>query len=418
MEPLNHLALIWAGTLVAVVAARATRLTPVLYYLAVGAVLVNLGWLPETSHPFIRGFAEVGIIVVMLALGFEENTSDFLNSVKRSWGIAFFGGLAPFLCAYFLAWYFWGNVNIALMSGLAMTATAVSLTMVSLRGEGLQRSPVATRIMTSAVIDDIAALALIAILVPVATGDRGLDAGEIATVVGKAALFFVAVSVIGAWIIPHESRGWFSRLPLVSRYGAKHVLSFGQGEFVTVTVLLFAVVVGLLGHTLGLHVAVGAYMAGLILKQEYFHERDEAGSYHDTKRIIDNIAFSWIGPVFFVVLGTRLVLDVDIFVSVIPETAVLTAGLFAAQVSSAGLAARFTGGLTLPAAVMVGLGMLGRAELAFVVMEIAYTDNAVLSREAFYTLMFTAFWLNVAVPVTIRLWRPIYERDREEVGAL
>ena len=159
-------------------------------------------------------------------------------------------------------------------------------------------------------------------------------------------------------------------------------------------------------------------MAGLILKQEYFHERDEAGSYHDTKRIIDNIAFSWIGPVFFVVLGTRLVLDVDIFVSVIPETAVLTAGLFAAQVSSAGLAARFTGGLTLPAAVMVGLGMLGRAELAFVVMEIAYTDNAVLSREAFYTLMFTAFWLNVAVPVTIRLWRPIYERDREEVGAL
>ena len=417
MEPLNHLALIWAGTLVAVIAARATRLTPVLYYLAVGSVLVNLGWLPETSHPFIRGFAEVGIIVVMLALGFEENTSDFLNSVKRSWGIAFFGGLAPFLCAYFLAWYFWGDVNIALMCGLAMTATAVSLTMVSLRGEGLQRSPVATRIMTSAVIDDIAALALIAVLVPVATGDEGLNAGDIALVAGKAALFFMAVSVIGAWIIPHESRGWFSRLPLVSRYGAKHVLSFGRGEFVTVTVLLFALVVGLLGHALGLHVAVGAYMAGLILKQEYFHERDEAGSYQDTKRIIDNIAFSWIGPVFFVVLGTRLVLDVDIFLSVIPETAVLTVGLFAAQVSSAGLAARFTGGLTLPAAVMVGLGMLGRAELAFVVMEIAYIQNAVLNREAFYTLMFAAFWLNVAVPVTIRLWRPYYERSREAAGA-
>jgi Kef-type K+ transport system membrane component KefB len=417
MEPLNHLALIWAGTLVAVIAARATRLTPVLYYLAVGSVLVNLGWLPETSHPFIRGFAEVGIIVVMLALGFEENTSDFLNSVKRSWGIAFFGGLAPFLCAYFLAWYFWGDVNIALMCGLAMTATAVSLTMVSLRGEGLQRSPVATRIMTSAVIDDIAALALMAVLVPVATGDEGLNAGDIALVAGKAALFFMAVSVIGAWIIPHESRGWFSRLPLVSRYGAKHVLSFGRGEFVTVMVLLFALVVGLLGHALGLHVAVGAYMAGLILKQEYFHERDEAGSYQDTKRIIDNIAFSWIGPVFFVVLGTRLVLDVDIFLSVIPETAVLTVGLFAAQVSSAGLAARFTGGLTLPAAVMVGLGMLGRAELAFVVMEIAYIQNAVLNREAFYTLMFAAFWLNVAVPVTIRLWRPYYERSREAAGA-
>ena len=40
--------------------------------------------------------------------------------------------------------------------------------------------------------------------------------------------------------------------------------------------------------------------------------------------------------------------------------------------------------------------MLGRAELAFVVMDIAYVQNPILSTEAFYTLMFTAFWLNVA----------------------
>jgi len=37
------------------------------------------------------------------------------------------------------------------MGVLAASATAVSLTMVSLREEGLQHSPVATRIMTSAV---------------------------------------------------------------------------------------------------------------------------------------------------------------------------------------------------------------------------------------------------------------------------
>lgn len=39
-------------------------------------------------------------------------------------------------------------------------------------------------------------------------------------------------------------------------------------------------------------------------------------------------------------------------------------------------------------------------------MDIAYVQNQILSREAFYTLMFTAFWLNVAVPVTIRFWKP------------
>jgi len=55
--------------------------------------------------------------------------------------------------------------------------------------------------------------------------------------------------------------------------------------------------------------------------------------------------------------------------------------------------------------------MLGRAELAFVVMDIAYVQNQILSREAFYTLMFSAFCLNVAVPVTIRLWKPYYTAE-------
>ncbi len=58
--------------------------------------------------------------------------------------------------------------------------------------------------------------------------------------------------------------------------------------------------------------------------------------------------------------------------------------------------------------------MLGRAELAFVVMDIAYVQNPVLSTEAFYTLMFTAFWLNVSVPISIRFWKPYYQHELQE----
>ena len=63
--------------------------------------------------------------------------------------------------------------------------------------------------------------------------------------------------------------------------------------------------------------------------------------------------------------------------------------------------------------IMVGIGMLGRAELAFVVMDIAYVQNQILNVQAFYTLMFTAFWLNVSVPILIRLWRSAYQRECE-----
>jgi len=47
MEALVQLALIWVGVLLAAYLARRTRLTPVLYFLAVGSLFVNVGLLPE-----------------------------------------------------------------------------------------------------------------------------------------------------------------------------------------------------------------------------------------------------------------------------------------------------------------------------------------------------------------------------------
>ena len=86
----------------------------------------------------------------------------------------------------------------------------------------------------------------------------------------------------------------------------------------------------------------------------------------------------------------------------------LTIGLLVAQVASASLAARYTGGFNQAESIMIGFGMLGRAELAFVVIDIAYVQNNILPAEAFFTLMFTAFFLNIAVPISISLWKPYF----------
>jgi Kef-type K+ transport system membrane component KefB len=65
---------------------------------------------------FLRDFAEAGIIVTMFALGFEENSSKFVHSIKRSWGIAPFGAIVPFLVTYGVVIHFWGDKNTALMA--------------------------------------------------------------------------------------------------------------------------------------------------------------------------------------------------------------------------------------------------------------------------------------------------------------
>ena len=100
MEDLTSLAITWIAVFVAHFAAARTKLTPVLWFLALGCILVNLGILPEEPGIFMRDFAEIGIIVIMFALGFEENSSEFIKSIKRSWGIALFGAIAPFVVAY------------------------------------------------------------------------------------------------------------------------------------------------------------------------------------------------------------------------------------------------------------------------------------------------------------------------------
>ena len=419
MHPLAHLAVIWAAVFVAVVAAKKTRLTPVLFFLFMGFVLVNVGVLPEESDLFIREFAELGIIFIMFALGFEETTTDFMASIRKSWGIALFGAIGPFAISYLITDYIWNDPAISLMCALAMTATAVSLTMVSLRSEGLQHSVVATRVMTSAVIDDIGALVAVAILVPLATGEEAFTAGAALTTAAKAALFFIVVTVLGSWIFPHRLRGWVRRVPFLGRYGVMHILTFDEGRHATLAVLLLALVVGLIATYFGFHPAVGAYMAGLIIKEEYFQIKDKsrlvrktphtASVYAETKNIINKAAFSWFGPVFFVDLGAKIIFDIELLVGVLPYAAALLLGLFIVQVGSAGLAARYTGGMNFHQSLMIGFGMLGRAELAFVVMDIAYVQNQILTDEAFFTLMITAFCLNVAVPLTIRWWRPYYK---------
>ena len=196
-----------------------------------GALLTNLDFLPKEASPFITGIAEVGIILIMFALGFEESTSRFVKSVRKTWGIAFFGELVPFIVAYSVSLHYWNNNAIALLTGLCMTATAVSLTMVSLKEEGLGRSRAAIGIMTAAVLDDIASLALVAVLVPIATGAAELTVASLAIVMLQAIAFFALVTALSMWILPAgKDAGLFSKIPFLGSHGIQRIFRLRRWE--------------------------------------------------------------------------------------------------------------------------------------------------------------------------------------------
>ena len=417
MQDFNYLALIWCSVFVSYYLANKTHLPPLLFYLVMGSIMVTIGLLPEQATPFIAVLSEFGIILIMFALGFEENPTIFMRSIKRTWGIALFGALGPFWASYFCAIYFWHDTNIAILVGLAMAATTDSLSMAVLKHENLHLTKAATGIMTAAILDNAASLVFVAILIPLVSGQSELTIAGILLTSCKALLFFAVVLIFGLWIFPRpetHSYGWLRTL--LTPFGLHNVLAFSDGKVSTLAILTIAVIFAIMAHHFGLHPAVGAYMAGLIMHKEYFYrvdKKDTVSTYKKTRKIIDDVAFAWIGPIFFVNLGAKIVLDGEILLSIVDTTLVLTLAIMVAQILSAGIAARVTGSFNFKESVMIGFGMLGRAELTFVVMDIGYVHNDIFTTEVFYTLMFTAFALNISVPLFIKLWHHYYSSEKK-----
>jgi Kef-type K+ transport system membrane component KefB len=414
-DDLTYLLYFFIAAWLSSVISEFTGLSSLLFYLTFGCILGNLEWVKHT--PFLTSFGEFSIAIVLFALGFEENVSHFMEGIKKAWGIALIGAAVPFGVGFAFSLAFWPDLEIkaAMMGGLAVTATAVSLTMISLKSVGLATSKPAIGIMTSAVLDDIMSLALVAIMVPVAAGEADPTIEGIGWIIGKAALFFLCLTVAHTIVLPDEvMEGWLSHIPLVRTYGIRHMLKFNDGEQATLISLTFGLFFGMVAVWFGFHPAIGAYMSGLIMEESYFDIEDEGNTYQHTLHFIEGAAFQWLGPVFFLNLGASIIIEMEVLGDVIWYSLILFVGMFVGQFWSAALAARYVpGGFTWAESAMIGFGMLGRAELFFVVLNLCYVENDIMPKEMFFTFTFCAMLLNISVPVCITLYKPYYMRSKQ-----
>ncbi len=429
-------AFIFGAVVISKLLAKKTNSVDVLWLILSGAILGNIGLLPSQNHA-LEYIGEIGIVFIMFALGFEENLNNFIEGLKKALGVAVIGAIFPFLAGYMGASFFGYSHNSAMVWGLTMTATAVSLTMMSLKNTGMNKTKAATGIMTAAVVDDVLSLIGVAILIPIILIGSATDGTheavnvmEILWIITKVVIFFGVIILVGLFAFPDKKMqkavpitkyARFVRFPqyIYQQIGLNKFFMLHRGEYLPLFVIFIAFSMGAFANELGFHPAIGAYFAGLFMKEEYFleksalEEKELQSHLHIIHKFIDNIAFSVFGPIFFVNLGTKLVFDVDILSSVIPIILVLFVLVLVLQVLSAGLAAKYTGGYENHDSVLIGLGMLGRAELAFIVINIAYVQNHIISTEEFYVLIFTAFLLNISVPLLIQYWQPYYGGKKE-----
>jgi Kef-type K+ transport system membrane component KefB len=338
-----------------------------------------LGWVEPSE--IIEVLAQMGIFFLMLHTGVETEPRDFFIALRSSLGVALVGAVAPFSACAAIALAFGLSPLTALFVGLTMTATAVVVTLKVLRELRLNHTRMARVIMASCVIDDLLTLVLFSLVIGVLHGSA-VSPMAIAWVLIKVLGFIMIVLAAGHYLYP------LFRRPFRDRRGKGFTF-----------LLILGLGFGLLAEAIGLHIILGAYMAGLFF-------REEVASRELIQKVEDRlkgIAYSFLGPIFFISLGFHISFDALTGAGLL-FIITLTLACFAVQVVSAGgMSLRL--GFSPVESLTVGIGMCGRAEMAFVLASIGLSMG-VLDEAVFSVLIFTAFLLNLITPLGLRAITP------------
>ncbi len=370
------LLILLAGIWLVAVTLRPMGLPTVMGELIVGVVVgpAVLGLIEPGE--LITLLAEIGIFFLMFHAGVETQPLEFWDALKRSLGVAIVGAIVPFSVSYAVATAFGLNWVGATFVGLTMTATAVVITLKSLKDLGLSNTRFARVIVASCVIDDLLTLVFFGLIIGVLSGGS-FEPINILFTLGKVVLFFGVAILLGRYVYP--------RLTLPFRAEGGKGFTF---------VLFVAFAAGLFAEAIGLHMILGAYMAGLFFEEKVAHP-------NLVKVVMDRaygIAYSFLGPIFFISLGFSITFDIS--ASQVGFLVLLTAVVIVGQILSAGgMALRM--GLPAKEALTVGVGMCGRAELAFILASLALARGAI-EQPIFSVLIFTCFLLNLFTPLALK----------------
>ncbi|KUL01210.1 MAG: Sodium/hydrogen exchanger, partial [Methanomicrobiales archaeon 53_19] len=246
--------------------------------------------------------------------------------------------------------------------------------------------PIGSIIITSAVIDDLIGILLLAALSAFALG------GGLTSVAGTAilALIFITFMVTGGRRI---LGGLYAKV----RRHASHESAYSAG-------LIMAFASAAASQIMGLHLAIGAFFAGLALSDRIRPDRTIEGSLSD-------LGLGFLVPFFFASIGLSLTLSVDTFQNPLLIPLVLVA--FSGKIIGGYIGSRHF----LPdnrSALLVGLGLSPRGEVALVVATMALSTG-IITNDLFTMVTLMVIATALVAPLFLRIGFKALRRSGDAV---
>lgn len=363
-------------------------LPPMLGELVAGLVLgPPLLGIVEPSAP-LEFLAELGIFFAMFYAGMEMDPKALLKVFFPSLMVAIGGFFVPFLAGYFITKAFGGTVYQSLFVGMGLSITAIAVQAVILQSLQIHKSNIGHIIMGAAIVDDILSLCTLSILLGLAKSGS-IDVTSVAVIVGKVGLFFCFTIVIGHFVMPRITKN----------------LNDYHGKGFTFA-MIAALVMAYMAELAGLHLVIGAFLAGQFVRKEMMDEK----VYDAISNRFFGISSGFLTPIFFASLAFHVHVEWSLSFWIFSGALILVA--IAGKVfGCAGMARAI--GLTPKESIVIGFGMNGRGAVELVVATVVLQLSAELLQEKviteplltgqqFSALVLMAFVTTLLTPILLK----------------
>ncbi|MBX9707681.1 MAG: monovalent cation:proton antiporter-2 (CPA2) family protein [Caulobacteraceae bacterium] len=260
---LGHAVGLLAVAVAAVPLFKRFKLGAVLGYLAAGLIIGPFGIGMIEDAEAVLHVAELGVVMFLFIIGLEMRPARLWSLRNDIFGV---GAAQVLVCAtlltgavlaFGLPWY----VALIIGSGFALSSTAIVMQILEERNENNETD--GQRVISILLFEDLAIVPLLA-MVAVLAGIYGTtieNPQPIWMTVGLALAAVAAVYVIGKWALNPVFR-------ILARYGGREVMT--AGALLVVLGSAWAMDMG------GLSMAMGAFLAGVLLSESSFRNQLEA----------------------------------------------------------------------------------------------------------------------------------------------
>lgn len=256
MEFLELLVIIFIASALVVFVLHKLKIPSLAGFLIAGVIIGPHGiGIIKDAHA-VELLAEIGVILLLFTIGIEFSLARLIKMKKA---VVIGGGIQLFLTIGLSAaasYLTIGNINRSVFFGflIALSSTAIILKMLADKGE--TDSPHGRVMVGILIFQDLCVVPLM-LLVPILSGEE-ITITEIALKMGQAVLIVSVVLLSARWIVPNLLH---------------QIVRTRSRELFITTIMLLCLGIALLTSKFGLSLALGAFLAGLIISEsEYSHQ--------------------------------------------------------------------------------------------------------------------------------------------------